>query len=362
MVIHLSPLGWFFAICSLGKLIFDFVAASYIIFKAKKHNIRLLYYMAILFYLPGLNHLGTVIDFFTILSLGHNMDNTFGIHGLLTYFWFGFFALFAVILAANLINTRYKRVVIYAILLICVIYTIMLFLSFLLSFEYVIVYNLGTGEELINSRLKLWTPIFILLSILIGFTIIFGGGGLIKKGIQSTGIIRRKYFYIVSACFLYCSGISIESLFYPSYIFIFTRICISLSPFFLYFGVVEFSVGPKKKKPKKEITVQNGIFRVYKRPDYISEEDIIFHKEQKICLVCKSKVSKLLYVCPKCDVLYCLKCYNALSNAENACWVCNTVFDESKLSKTFKIELENEKKIIKSKSLENKRDNLNNKV
>ena len=43
-----------------------------------------------------------------------------------------------------------------------------------------------------------------------------------------------------------------------------------------------------------------------------------------------------MYTCPACDALYCIKCSDSLSNLENACWVCNTPFDESKPTKPFK--------------------------
>ena len=36
-------------------------------------------------------------------------------------------------------------------------------------------------------------------------------------------------------------------------------------------------------------------------------------------------------MCPECEVFYCLRCSNTLSNVENACWVCNTPFDDQKL-------------------------------
>ena len=68
----------------------------------------------------------------------------------------------------------------------------------------------------------------------------------------------------------------------------------------------------------------------------LTEEEITFYKEQKICLVCKGKISRLNYICPNCDALYCVKCSEALSNLENACWVCNEPFDESKPYKPFK--------------------------
>ena len=69
---------------------------------------------------------------------------------------------------------------------------------------------------------------------------------------------------------------------------------------------------------------------MFKRPEQISVEEIADSKEKKICLVCKSKVSRVSYICPECDNYYCEKCSSTLTDLENACWVCNTPFDESK--------------------------------
>ena len=38
------------------------------------------------------------------------------------------------------------------------------------------------------------------------------------------------------------------------------------------------------------------------------------------------------YICPECGAYYCVKCYNALKEAENECWSCNTPLDESRPS------------------------------
>jgi hypothetical protein len=69
---------------------------------------------------------------------------------------------------------------------------------------------------------------------------------------------------------------------------------------------------------------------MFTKPQTITEEDIERFRKEKVCIVCKSKISRLNYVCPKCDVLYCVRCSNALSNLENSCWVCETSFDEGK--------------------------------
>ncbi|MFX1445448.1 MAG: hypothetical protein ACFFHV_18690 [Promethearchaeota archaeon] len=76
----------------------------------------------------------------------------------------------------------------------------------------------------------------------------------------------------------------------------------------------------------------------------ITEEEVIFYREKKICLVCKGKVGGVMYMCTKCDALYCIKCAEAISNLENACWACNEPIDKSRPSTPFKSEGE----VIKS--------------
>ena len=63
----------------------------------------------------------------------------------------------------------------------------------------------------------------------------------------------------------------------------------------------------------------------------ISEEKVTVHKEKKSCLVCKGEVERYnIYICPKCDTIYCENCAHALTNLENACWACSTPFDSLK--------------------------------
>jgi late competence protein required for DNA uptake (superfamily II DNA/RNA helicase) len=100
---------------------------------------------------------------------------------------------------------------------------------------------------------------------------------------------------------------------------------------FFYFGLKEASMEkPRERETKKEVQVRESLFRLYERPDYITEEEVSFHKERKICLVCKNDVARLNYICPKCSALYCTNCSEQLSDLENMCWVCDEPFDETK--------------------------------
>jgi len=106
----------------------------------------------------------------------------------------------------------------------------------------------------------------------------------------------------------------------------------------IYIAFRESSEEPEKTRPKKKVIVKESVFRITKRPDNITEEEVTFHRERKICLVCKGKARRFTFICPECDALYCENCARKLSNLENACWVCNTPFDESKPSKPFETE------------------------
>ena len=74
------------------------------------------------------------------------------------------------------------------------------------------------------------------------------------------------------------------------------------------------------------------------KPEKLTEKEITFYRERKICLICKGKVGRFLYMCPDCEALYCNSCAQALTKLENTCWVCNSPIDESKPVKPYKEE------------------------
>ena len=102
-----------------------------------------------------------------------------------------------------------------------------------------------------------------------------------------------------------------------------------------------------KIKPKKEVRVEDDLFRIFQyKKENLTEEEVSVSKEKKICLVCKGRVRKFeVYLC-NCDAFYCHKCARALIDIENACWVCGEPIDESKPVKTFKREEEIDKIIV----------------
>ena len=121
-------------------------------------------------------------------------------------------------------------------------------------------------------------------------------------------------------------------------------------------GWAEITVIPERvvsfdfaKDEKHLNAVAYSSFVLYTRPNRITEEEVISHIEKKICLVCKKKILKFTFICPKCEIFYCMNCGQALANLENVCWVCNTPIDESKPSKPFDIEEDENTRILKEK-------------
>ena len=107
------------------------------------------------------------------------------------------------------------------------------------------------------------------------------------------------------------------------------------------------------RRLEKEPIIETKVLGIFTRPQKITEEEVTISYEKKICLICKGKLEKKMYICPDCDTFYCNKCSDTLVNLENACWVCNHPFDESVPVKPFKKE-DQIKKIPKISKKDNK--------
>jgi Leucine-rich repeat (LRR) protein len=81
---------------------------------------------------------------------------------------------------------------------------------------------------------------------------------------------------------------------------------------------------------KREEEKRKRIAELERIKQSITEAQIVIAKTRKICLVCRGKLARSMYICPECESFYCKKCSDILTDLENACWVCNTPFDELK--------------------------------
>ncbi|MFX0098790.1 MAG: hypothetical protein ACFFCS_04355 [Candidatus Hodarchaeota archaeon] len=100
----------------------------------------------------------------------------------------------------------------------------------------------------------------------------------------------------------------------------------------IIFCLLVYYIRKDIKSSKKEPLKSEGvdILAMFSRPQQVSEEEITVSREKRICLVCKSQLSRKMYICPGCNTFYCQRCTDTLENMENECWVCNTPFNETK--------------------------------
>jgi len=84
------------------------------------------------------------------------------------------------------------------------------------------------------------------------------------------------------------------------------------------------------------------------RMERIAEEEVTVYKDLHSCLVCKGSAGGFnIYVCPKCNSIYCKKCTQAVIELENTCWSCNSPIDETRPLKPLELEKEDEVEIKK---------------
>ncbi|MFX1569298.1 MAG: hypothetical protein ACFFCV_13120 [Promethearchaeota archaeon] len=113
----------------------------------------------------------------------------------------------------------------------------------------------------------------------------------------------------------------------------------------IFYVVVVYKIIKNIRSEIKSEKPDHDILKMFSRPQEISVKDITYSKENMVCLVCKTNISKLnLFRCRKCAVLYCQNCVEKLGDLENACWVCNTPFYKKKPSKPFNIKEQEEQK------------------
>lgn len=322
--------GWVNGISAIIILFSGTLFGTFLIYKAIKIKARLLGILGIALFFLGLVYLGLTSEFMMVLLTGFNLDNSNGIIGTLGYMWVGIAAIPATYIGAELIIPKIKWYLIGILSVVTILYEMVLFIDPLNSFNFI--YPTNPGDDLIDDPLVIGSPFYLFFFGYLSVAIIFDGIVCLIKGLKSEGIVRKKLFFLSLGFLLFLSIGTFDQFHLPGIILLFVRLPLIISFWLWYIGLREVQVEPKEK-PKKEIKVEEGLFRLIQRPDNITEEEISISKEKKICLVCKGKATGMTFICTECEAFYCVNCAQAISNLENMCWACNAPIDPSKPSK-----------------------------
>ena len=162
--------------------------------------------------------------------------------------------------------------------------------------------------------------------------------------------IKLKGKSLLAAFLTWCIAAPLDAFMPLNVVFLlFTRSLLISSAIMFYFGFMGKIEEYKEEAEKDDAQAFLAMTSIHKKESY-TEEEILYHKEKRICLVCKGKISrKKKFVCPKCDILYCIRCSVALISLENICWVCESPMDPSKPVKISEEETIPDKKKLKKK-------------
>ena len=164
-----------------------------------------------------------------------NIDNSFGIIGIINWMWIPEVAIFAMYLGAELILPEKKKLIFWIYLVLGIIFELILFLDLLDSITYEI--PLNPGEDLINDNLVFESIAGILVLVFLLSILIFDGVGFLVKSIQSTGVIKKNFLLLSLGAFIYIIGGILDGLFSPGITLIFIRSAMALSALLFYLGI-----------------------------------------------------------------------------------------------------------------------------
>ncbi|MFX0071221.1 MAG: FYVE zinc finger domain-containing protein [Candidatus Hermodarchaeota archaeon] len=296
------------------------------------------------------------------------MDNTTGIHGILTFMWFAPLIFFGTVLFTELfmptLKLWFKKFLIYYMLILCVIFEF-----FLIAFPFSSVhfrYPNNPGENLIDNTIIAWSPLYILLGLTVFPGLIVIGGIILYQALHSTGVVRKKFFLLFLALVLFFGFGAIDLTVYPSTtILLIVRFIMITGGIIFYFGIKSENVEVdsfeiEDTSKQTETSLLDSLS--YYLPEDISTEDIAFYREFTLCIVCKKKLSgySSIYICPDCKTLYCDKCARELIEIDNMCWGCMRPIDKSKPVRVYEASVKEEPIVVDSSDSTPKKAKENN--
>ncbi len=225
---------WLEGIATLiGTLIISIILGTYFLYKGRKLDAKLLFLYGFVVIFVGLLYLGPSVDFITILMTGKNMDNSRGLYGILSYIWVLPLNIVSFYVMFELIAPRVKKIVVSIYGVICSFLVLMIILFPFEVFEF----TSPNGDHLIDASYKTGTITFLIVVFLIISSLSVAIIGYIIKAYQSTGIIRKKFIYLLIANLLFGFFGTLDTIVISPIAIIIVRLGMISTSYFSYLGL-----------------------------------------------------------------------------------------------------------------------------
>ena len=228
--------GWIDGITATGVVVFGIIFGLFFIYRAKKTNAKLLAYLGLANILAGLMFLGVFLDFLFVLTIQENMANN-GTVAILSYIWFAPVIIISMYIGAELLTPKIKQYIVIIILIISIVFETLIFIQPLESFNFVPEPPQAPSINLIDYNVNLFTLAGMIMGGLLLMVLIFLGFGFLYKAFQSSGIIRKKFFYLSAGSLCFCIFGLLEGLTVPGFLVILVRIGYLSSFWLMYTGL-----------------------------------------------------------------------------------------------------------------------------
>jgi len=228
--------GWIDGITASIVVIFGIIFGLYFIYRSRKTNAKLVTYLGLANMFAGLMWLGVFTDFLLVLIIQQNIANN-GTVAILSYIWFAPAILTAMYIGAELLAPKFKVYIVIIILAVLVVFEIIIFYYPLDSFNFVPSPPTAPSINLIDYNVNLMTFAGILMGVMLITVLMFLGLGFLIKGFESSGDIRKNFFYLSAGSICFCVFGLLEGLTVPGFLVIIVRIGYLSSFWLMYLGL-----------------------------------------------------------------------------------------------------------------------------
>jgi hypothetical protein len=234
----LSPIGWLDGLTALSVVLAGIIFGVLSFYKSIKLNAKLLSVTGLATISVGFILLGPAIDLLIILFTEDNLE-PFWLYGLLSYSWTAPITIFGLYIGAELLLPNRKWLIVFSYTGLSIIFEIILFTFSLSNPEAIFRYPEvdPNGSELLNTSINPTSIAFILMLVFLISGLIFNGFGFLKKARQSSGELKRKFYYLSLGWILFIICGALDGLVDPGIYTFFIRFGLIASIIFMYLGV-----------------------------------------------------------------------------------------------------------------------------
>ncbi len=231
----LSVLGWLDGGTAAGVIIFACFIGLLCLYHARKLEAKLLYYAGFTIFFIGLLYLGPFADLMSILITGKNLNNSYGLYGILSYMWVAPALVLAMYIGAQLLTPKNKLLVVVIYLMLGIVFEFFLFFYTMNSFTFA--NPEVSGTDLIDSSFNRSSPTFMLIAVFLVSVVFFNGIGFLSKARKSIGVVKKKFYSLSLGFIVFSICGAFDSLVTPGIGLVVVRIGMISSIVFMYYGL-----------------------------------------------------------------------------------------------------------------------------